>query len=273
MTATPATRPRLIATDLDGTLLRSDGTVSTRTQAALTRAEDAGVFIVFVTGRPPRWLESLAEHTGRHGVAICSNGGAVYDVRRKELVETSPLRPEDSLAVVAALRAELPEAAFAFEYPGGFVREPGYRSVLDWNPANRIASAEELLAGPEGPTVFKVLAQVPGMDPDEMLHRACGAAGDLAEITRSSPLLEIGAKGVTKATTLARWCAERGIAAAEVVAFGDMPNDLPMLAWAGRGYAMANAHPAVLASCLLRAGDHDQDGVAEVIESLIGLAD
>ena len=74
VTATPATRPRLIATDLDGTLLRSDGTVSARTQAALALAEEAGISIVFVTGRPPRWLESLAEHTGRHGVAICSNG-------------------------------------------------------------------------------------------------------------------------------------------------------------------------------------------------------
>ena len=191
--------------------------------------------------------------------------------RSGELVETSPLRVEDSLAVVTALRAELPEAAFAFEYPGGFVHEPGYRSVLGLDPANRIASAEELLAGPEGPTVFKVLAQVPGMDPDEMLRRARAAAGDLAEITRSSPLLEIGAVGVTKATTLARWCAERGIAAAEVVAFGDMPNDLPMLAWAGSGYAMANAHPAVLASCTLRAADHDHDGVAEVIEALVGV--
>ncbi|MFC1439374.1 Cof-type HAD-IIB family hydrolase [Streptacidiphilus sp. N1-10] len=269
MTATPATRPRLIATDLDGTLLRSDGTVSARTQAALALAEDAGISIVFVTGRPPRWLESLAEHTGRHGVAICSNGGAVYDVRRKELVETSPLRVEDSLAVVTALRAELPEVAFGIEYPGGFSHEPGYRSMLDWSPANRIASVEELLGGAEGGTVFKLLAQVPGMDPDEMLRRACGAAGDLAEITRSSPLLEIGARGVTKATALARWCAEKGIAADEVVAFGDMPNDLPMLAWAGRGYAMANAHPAVLGSCTLRAGDHDRDGVAEVIEALV----
>ena len=125
--------------------------------------------------------------------------------------------------MVTALRAELPEAAFAFEYPGGFVHEPGYRSVLDLDPANRIASAEELLAGPEGPTVFKVLAQVSGMDPDEMLRRARAAAGDLAEITRSSPLLEIGAVGVTKATTLARCCAERGRNRARLACSGISP--------------------------------------------------
>ncbi len=269
VTASPAPRTRLIATDLDGTLLRSDGTVSARTQAALALAEESGISIVFVTGRPPRWLESLAEHTGRHGVAICSNGAAVYDVRRKELVETAPLRPEDSQAVVTALRTELPGVAFAFEYPGGFAHEPAYRSMLDWSPADRVCSAEELLAGPEGLTVFKVLAQVPELEPDEMLRRACGAAGGLAEITRSSPLLEIGAAGVTKATALAHWCGEQGIAAEEVVAFGDMQNDLPMLAWAGRGYAMANAHPAVLASCALRALNHDEDGVAVVIEQLV----
>jgi Cof subfamily protein (haloacid dehalogenase superfamily) len=264
------TPPRLIATDLDGTLLRSDGTVSVRTQAALTLAEDAGISIVFVTGRPPRWMESLTEHIGRHGVAICSNGGAVYDVRRKELVESFPLRAEDSLALVQSLRAELPGASFAFEYPSGFSREPGYDSAMwDASAAQRIAPAEEFLSTADAHTVFKLLVKVPSLDPDEVLRRACGVAGGLAEITRSSPMLEISALGVSKATTLARWCAERGITADEVVAFGDMPNDLPMLAWAGRAYAVANAHPGVLAATTLRAEDHDDDGVAAVIEALV----
>ena len=261
--------PRLIATDLDGTLLRSDGTVSFRTQTALTLAEDAGISIVFVTGRPPRWMESLTDHTGRHGVAICSNGAVVYDVRGKEIVESFPLRPEVSLALVAALRAELPGASFAFEYPNGFSHEAGCDNVWDGGEVRRIAPAEEFLAGPEAATVFKMLVKVPGLDPDEMLARATAVAGGLAEITRSSPMLEISARGVSKATTLARWCAERGVPAAEVVAFGDMPNDLPMLAWAGRAYAVANAHPEVLAATTLRAGDHDADGVAVVIEALV----
>ncbi|MFC1411011.1 HAD family hydrolase [Streptacidiphilus sp. N1-12] len=264
------THPRLIATDLDGTLLRSDGTVSARTQAALTLAEAAGISIVFVTGRPPRWMESLTDHIGRHGVAICSNGGAVYDVRRKELVESFPLRAEDSLALVTALRAELPGATFAFEYPLGFSQERGFGSApWESTDVSRIATAEEFLATADADTVFKMLVKLSALDPDELLRRACRAAGGLAEITRSSPMLEISALGVSKATTLARWCAERGITADQVVAFGDMPNDLPMLAWAGRAYAVANAHPEVLAATTLRAGDHDQDGVAAVIESLV----
>ena len=72
-----------------------------------------------------------------------------------------------------------------------------------------------------------------------------------------------------KATTLARLCAERGIAAEEVVAFGDMPNDLPMLAWAGTAYAVANAHPDVLAAVDRRTASNDDDGVALVVESLL----
>jgi Cof subfamily protein (haloacid dehalogenase superfamily) len=263
-------RPRLIATDLDGTLLRSDGSVSVRTQAALALAEEAGLCIVFVTGRPPRWMDVVGEHTGAHGVAICSNGAAVYDVLRKELVESSPLRMQDALSVVKALRAELPEVTFAFEYPDGFAHESQHTSRMwDAGSVRRIASAEEILGSADGDRMFKILAKHPTLDPDDFLRRAREVAGQYAEITRSSPLLEIGATGVSKATTLARWCAERGVAAEEVVAFGDMPNDLPMLDWAGTAYAVANAHPLVLAATENHAADHDEDGVAQVIEALV----
>jgi Cof subfamily protein (haloacid dehalogenase superfamily) len=266
-----AVRTRIIATDLDGTLLRSDGTVSARTQAALTRAEEAGVCIVFVTGRPPRWMEAVSAATGPHGIAICSNGAAVYDVRRKELLSSLPLRRADTLALVRALRAELPGVGFAFEFPEGFASEARYDSPMwDASGAPRlIAPAEEILASADGDRVFKVLARHPSLDPDEFMRRARAVAGQYAEITRSSPMLEISATGVSKATTLARWCAERGVTAEEVVAFGDMPNDLPMLAWAGTAYAVANAHPLVLAATRHHTADHDADGVAEVIERVI----
>jgi len=267
---TSSVRPRLIATDLDGTLLRSDGTVSERTREALTLAEAAGLCIVFVTGRPPRWMDTVRTITGDHGIAICSNGAAVYDVRQRELVSSAALRPEDALAVVKALRAELPEVAFAFEYPSGFAVEQDYTSPM-WGDqtAQRVGTAEEILGSPEGHGVFKMLARLPGLDPDEFLRRARAVAGQYAEITRSSPMLEISALGVSKATTLARWCAARGVTAEEVVAFGDMPNDLPMLDWAGTAFAVANAHPLVLAATAHRAADHDEDGVAQVIESVV----
>ncbi|MFF4650314.1 HAD-IIB family hydrolase [Streptacidiphilus sp. ASG 303] len=267
-----ARRPRIVATDLDGTLLRSDGTLSPRTQAALAAAEQAGLCIVFVTGRPPRWMEAVSGHIGGHGVAICSNGGAVYDVRRQELLESYPLRAEDALAVVERLRHRLPGTTFAFEYPTGFSHEPDYPALLwDADAVHRIAPAEELLAAGDAHSVFKILARHPELDPDAFLLRGREAAGELAEFTRSSSiaLLEISASGVSKASTLARWCEVRGAAAEDVVAFGDMPNDLPMLAWAGTAYAVANAHPEVLAATGRHTARNDEDGVALVVEELL----
>nr|WP_317620887.1 HAD family hydrolase [Streptomyces sp. CBMA123] len=271
----PRTAPRLIATDLDGTLLCSGGTVSDRTAAALAAAEAAGVQVVFVTGRPPRWMQQVSPHIGGHGVAICSNGGAIVDVRRGgELIEYFPMAAETSLAVVETLRAKLPGTAFAFEYADGWAREPGYE-VLMWgdDEVRAVGPAEELLAA-GGPVrgLFKLLAKHPELDPDTFLAEARTAAGHLAEITRSAPisLLEISAPGVTKASTLARWCAEHGIDRAEVVAFGDMPNDLEMLAWAGTAYAVANAHPQVLAAVPLHTVSNEEDGVAAVLEELLG---
>ena len=81
----------------------------------------------------------------------------------------------------------------------------------------------------------------------------------------------MSAAGVSKASTLELLCEERGIGADEVVAFGDMPNDLAMLQWAGTSYAMANAHPSVLALAERTAPPNEQDGVATVLEELFGL--
>jgi Cof subfamily protein (haloacid dehalogenase superfamily) len=267
-----APRPRLIATDLDGTLLCRGSSVSERTAAALLAAERAGLQVVFVTGRPPRWMQLLREHIGGHGVAICSNGGAVYDVHGERLLETFPLDPATSHQVVELLRERLPGTAFAFEYPTGFAREPEYE-VRMWgdDEPHLVAPAEQLLTRPGPVASYKILAKHPELDPDDFLARARAAVGPLAELTRSSPiaLLEISAPGVTKASTLARWCAEQGIDRTEVVAFGDMPNDLEMLAWAGTSYAVANAHPEVLAAVAQHTVSNEDDGVARVLEEIL----
>ncbi|MCQ4081763.1 Cof-type HAD-IIB family hydrolase [Streptomyces sp. RB6PN25] len=263
-------KPRLIATDLDGTLLRNDKTVSARTIAALTAAEDAGIEVFFVTGRPARWMDVVAAHTARHGVAICANGAAVYDLHRDLLLAAYPLAVRDALSVVAELRAAAPGTAFAVERTRGFHYEPGYTAFFA-EPDSVSAPIEELLAWATDQPVLKLLAKHPTADPDAFLATARRAAGGHAEFTRSSPsaLLEISGAGVSKATTLARCCAERGISADEVVAFGDMPNDLAMLSWAGTSYAVANAHPDVLAATTHRTAANDDDGVALAIERVI----
>lgn len=273
--AAPA--PRLIATDLDGTLLRDDKSVSERTVAALAAAERAGIEVFFVTGRPARWMDVVSDHVHGHGMAICANGAAVVDLHGDNtFLEVRPLERTVALDVVRALRAAAPGTSFAVELTTGIHYEPLYPPFF-LDPGATVATAEKLLfeekPGAAAP-VLKLLAQHPELDPDVFLAVARKAAGDLASFTRSSPtaLVEISALGVSKASTLALCCAERGITADEVVAFGDMPNDIEMLSWAGRSYAMGNAHPDVLAAASGRTVGNNDDGVAVVIEQLVAEA-
>ncbi|MBH5335886.1 HAD family hydrolase [Streptomyces pactum] len=273
--ALPVT-PRLIATDLDGTLLRDDKTVSERTIAALAAAEQAGIEVFFVTGRPARWMDVVREHVHGHGLAICANGAAVVDLRNGgRLVDVHPLERTDAFAVAEALREATPGVSFAVERTSGIHYEPRY-PPFHLDPGAVIAPVEELLAADNvyaRHPILKLLAHHSEQNPDDFLELARKAAGHQAAFTRSSPtaLLEISGLGVSKASTLARCCAERGIAPEEVVAFGDMPNDLEMLGWAGTSYAMANAHPSVLAATTHRTDENNEDGVAVAIERILGL--
>ncbi|MFY1677808.1 HAD hydrolase family protein [Streptomyces sp. WMMC905] len=270
-------RPRLIATDLDGTLLRDDKTVSPRTVAALAAAEEAGVEVFFVTGRPARWMDAVSEHVHGHGLAICGNGAAVVDLHGEagshRFVTVRELARDNALEAVRRLRDAAPGTVYAVEQTYGFNQEPDYPR-LHLEIPDVLAPAEELL-GRNGPAprepVLKILAFHPRLDPDTFLRVARAAIGGRAGVTRSSPnaLVEISGPGVSKASTLALCCAERGISHEAVVAFGDMPNDVEMLSWAGRSYAMGNAHPDVVAAASGRTYANNDDGVAIVIERLL----
>lgn len=269
--------PRLIATDLDGTLLRDDKSVSERTVAALAAAEEAGVEVFFVTGRPARWMDVVSDHVHGHGLAICGNGAAVVDLHggpgTHRFVKVRELPRDNAVDAVRLLRDAAPGTVYAIEQTYGFYQEPDYPKLHMESPDLR-APAEELLArdapGTRQP-VLKILAYHPDLDPDAFLTLARLAVGNRATITRSSPsaLLEISGPGVSKASTLALCCAERGISHEEVVAFGDMPNDVEMLSWAGQSYAMGNAHPDVIAAASGRTVANNEDGVAVVIERIL----
>ncbi|WP_371095689.1 Cof-type HAD-IIB family hydrolase [Streptomyces sanglieri] len=270
----PPATVRLIATDLDGTLLRDDKTVSDRTVAALAAAEVAGIEVFFVTGRPARWMDVVSDHVHGHGLAICANGAAVADLHAGgELIEVRPLERAIALDVVRSLRAAAPGTTFAVELATGIHYEPDY-PPFHLDPGATVAVAEKLLheeSPGTGVPVLKLLAHHAELAPDDFLALARTTAGDRASFTRSSPtaLLEISGPGVSKASTLELCCAERGISPAEVVAFGDMPNDVEMLSWAGTSYAMGNAHPAALAAASGRTTTNGEDGVAVVIERII----
>jgi Cof subfamily protein (haloacid dehalogenase superfamily) len=255
---------------LDGTLLRSDGTVSHRTAHALRAAEDAGIVVVIATGRPPRFMHPVAEAIGHTGLAICANGAVTVDLHTEQVVDVRPLAADAIIKVVEAVRSELPDVTFAIETAErGFAQEPEYPTHPNDTEQRQIRRApiEELVDD----DIIKLLIRHHAMGPDELLAAGRSVAGDVAELTHSSTvgMLEVSAPGVTKASTLAGIAEQRGFGADQVVVFGDMPNDLPMLAWAGTGYAMANAHSDVLAATRFIAPRNDEDGVAEVVERLL----
>ncbi|GAB2815765.1 Cof-type HAD-IIB family hydrolase [Actinoallomurus bryophytorum] len=261
------TPPRLVATDLDGTTVRSDYTVSERTVKAFARVERAGAMLVMVTGRPPRWIHPVASAVGHQGVAICANGAIVYDLHTEQVVGSHLMTAEALRSAISALTASLPGLGFAVEYEDGIQYAHGYE-LSGWDNAEKDGSIglEKLMSRPAA----KLLARHPELDADALLAEATKLVGDVVLPTHSNGrrLIEMSALGVSKASTLAELCERHGIDAADVVAFGDMPNDLPMLMWAGRSYAVANAHPLVLEAVDTKVAGNDDDGVARTLEEL-----
>ena len=269
---------RLLASDLDGTLLRSDNTVSQATRDALADAEAAGLIVAFVTGRPPRWLHEVAEATGHRGVAVSANGAVLYDLHTEKVVAEHPLPPHALAEVTNVLRAKIPQVRFAFEYGLDFAYEPEYRHDWEIGPdADRAgrqlptATAADLAGLLDKPAV-KLLAKGHGLAADEFMDLVEALVGDQVTVTRSghSPLVEISATGVTKAFGLAALAESHGVERHEVAAVGDMPNDVPMLEWAGQSYAVANAHPTALAAAgTVLAETNDEDAIAKLIRTLL----
>jgi hydroxymethylpyrimidine pyrophosphatase-like HAD family hydrolase len=266
--ALAGTAPRVVATDLDGTLLRTDGMPSARTVAAIDAVERAGIDVILVTARPPRWLDGLAGIAGEHGIAVCGNGAFVYDVVRREVLKVRPLPPEDVAELVRDLRAAIPGMVFGAERASGPSFEASFPSAPAGVPLGRHHVGP--MASWDDEPIGKLLGVQPDWDGEVFLDRVTEVVGDRAHVAYSGAegLAEITAWGVTKAHGLQRWCEERAIASQEVWAFGDMPNDVSMLQWAGESFAVANAHDEVLAAARHTCASNDADGVAQVLEWL-----
>lgn len=287
---------RLIATDLDGTLLLPDGSVGPRTRAALDALRASDLDLVIATGRPPRWISPVVEMTGHRGVGIGANGGVVLDLADGVVTEIFAIAVDDGAEVVERLQRELPGVVFAVERArvGARLAPTGGQAVEDasWGPGDASEFAlgegyvprwaippgvtpspiEELIAGGD---VVKVLVR-PGPEVafsiDQFLVRGQEILQGLVEVTHSNPndcLLEVSAPGVTKATTLERVAAAHGHGALHVAAAGDAPNDLEMLAWAGASYAVANAHPLVKEVATHEVPSNAEEGVAQLIEAIL----
>lgn len=262
---------KLIATDLDGTVLGPDFRFRDRTLEALRAARSAGLEIVYVTGRPHRWIEPVREQLEYDSVAICSNGAVIFDVARDEVIEAETVDAEVILDLRARLGERLPHASYSVETLAGAYSEEGW-------PDTNLKDAHRRTVGPlhrslpADAQIIKFLVRDDSMDPRELFEVVRRVGDESVSVTHAVadlPLAEAGQPGLSKGRTLARWCEAEGISAEEVLAFGDMPNDTSMLQWAGHGYAMASGWPGVIEEVGRTCPGFDDDGVAQVIERVL----
>ena len=266
-------RPKLIATDLDGTIVRHDGTISPRTVAAFSKANSLGIHIYFVTGRPPRWMDDIRDTFG-FGEAICGNGAMLYDLKTSTVTEEWMLTKAEQTEIARRMRVAIPPISFAIESHDYYHREKSY--VPRWDIGLDNVGVEKIEDAIKGPA-FKMLARCSSgeFSSDEMLEVALRELDGFVSVTHSNAnesLLEISALGISKGKTLAKVAQRLRIDAEDCIAFGDNPNDFSMLQWCGRSYAMADGHPDGIKSATGIAQSHDKDGVAIIIEELLELS-
>ncbi|ARQ69691.1 HAD family hydrolase [Streptomyces marincola] len=268
---------RLVATDLDGTLLRDDGTISQRTRTALTAAQAAGAHHVVATGRSVRWTRHILDGLGYRGLAVCGQGAQLYHAGEHRLLTSVTLDRALARSVVARLEEELGPVGLAANRDGldgdivmdaRYAHAAGgiYRANEDDPYPAEVPDREALFAEP----IIKMYLACPGMEADALSAAAESLVGDAVGIVVSGPsLVEMLPLGLTKATGLSLAARRLGVRAADTIAFGDMPNDIPMLTWAAHGVAMAGAHPAVRAVSDEVTAGNDADGIALVLEPLL----
>ena len=263
-------RARLAAIDLDGTLLRSDSSVSDRTRAALVAARHAGIDLVPVTARSPRSVRAIAAGAGIGGVAICANGATLYDLDVGAIVRHEPFPAAVAHRVARGLREQVPGITFGWELELRFGSEPAYEALRDGATQRPDGSFPPCDVLDWHEPMTKLLVRRPGADLEDVLALARELGGDDADATLAGQeFVEVMARGVAKEAALARLAGARGIDASEVVAFGDQLTDVGMLAWAGLGVAVANAHAAALEAADEVTASNDDDGVALVLERLV----
>ncbi|MFE9368811.1 HAD family hydrolase [Streptomyces sp. NPDC006711] len=260
---------QLIATDLDGTLLRSDKTVSRRTRDALDAATASGAAHIVVTGRSVAWTRHILDDLGYDGLAVCGQGAQVYHAGEHRLLTSVTLDRQLAGLALSKIEAEIGPVALAASrdgLDGDVLIGPGYQvqeGPLPYHPIDDIA---ELWAAP----LNKVYIQHPGYDDDALAGITRQVVGSLVGVVMAGPgVVELLPLGLSKATGLSLAARRLGRKAADTIAFGDMPNDIPMFGWAAHGVAMANAHDELKAVAHEITASNDDDGIAVALEQLL----
>ncbi|MDY6051286.1 MAG: HAD-IIB family hydrolase [Rothia sp. (in: high G+C Gram-positive bacteria)] len=267
---------KLIASDLDGTLIGSDFRFRPRTLQALHAAAEAGVRIVFVTGRPLRWmgpvLEQLGEEwNGENSFVFCSNGAVTFDIARSQVVATRPISGATTHTLHTELEQAFPQALYIAETLEHVYVQGTYEPHVPEDMSKVFQGHLGQVLTPEIEVVKYLLFQ-DGAVPADLLAQVQELVGERASVTRSAPyqpLVEIAQRGLNKGRVLADFATSLGVKAGEVAAFGDMPNDFEMLDWAGQGYVMASGLPELKNRVGRICPGFEEDGVAQMIERIL----
>ncbi|MEU1087394.1 HAD family hydrolase [Streptomyces sp. NPDC005576] len=259
---------RLVATDLDGTLLRDDHTVSARTREALAAATEAGAAHIVVTGRAVPWTRRILDDLGYDGIAVCGQGAQVYHAGEHRLLTSLTLDRQLAGLALSKIEAEVGPlllAASSDGLEGEVMVGPGYQFHKGLQVV-QVDDVNEMWAAP----LNKIFLQHPELDDDQLTAAARAVVGSLVNIVMAGPgVVEILPLGLSKATGLSLAARRLGVKAADTIAFGDMPNDIPMFGWARHGVAMANAHDELKAVADEITASNEEDGIAVVLEELL----
>ncbi len=265
--------PKLIATDLDGTLVRSDDTVSAYTHEVLDRVRAAGIRVVGATGRGPRLTQLTRNDIRDADYLVLAQGGWVVDQSDPAgpvLLRSERLAGDVLAAIITGLEAEIGPLTVMVEA----LEHDDAPLWGDLDPTWRypVVVEQRVRADCLRGAVIKAFARSVEHDVDALLAVAERLVpAHLATVTQAGlNFIEICPPNVDTGTGWAVVAQSLGVDPADVLVFGDMPNDLPMFAWAGWGrVAVANAHPAILAVADEVTLGNDDDGVAVYLDRLM----
>ncbi len=261
---------KLVAVDIDGTMLRTDGSLSDRVLRAMELAVAAGIHVVPATGRPIAVATDVIEATRLQDFWIFANGAVTRHLGRDELIRAFWMDRSVVEKLVARIRRRMPQALIAIEFASTMAYEAGFEKVVPNKPP--IPPSPDLAGelARIGDPVQKLLVYDPSLDLATLWTEVNDAAEGLSVPSYSGlAFIELAPERVTKATALELLAHDLGLSAGDVAAVGDNHNDVAMLEWAGVGYAMGNAEPEIQLSADLVLPGNDDDGVAVLLETML----